>query len=96
MKRWTANNKTSMSRLASCVDDSSQVIMSYNIHNPQTDRKVHFTFDLYNNDDFLLTLLNTEIEPLDTLFIDTKIVMLRGDYIKVTAQMELHLLISGA
>lgn len=95
MNRWVANNREDALRLAPCVDSSNLVIMSYNIHNPSVTAKVSFRLELWNGTDFMATIINTEIDPNDTLFFDTKLILIQGDYIKVTSDKELHIIISG-
>lgn len=96
MKRFTSKERATALKMAHVVDSDSLVIMSYNIHNPDVQSKVPFTMELWNGEDYLVTIINTEIEPKDTLFFDTKIILIKGDYIKVNYSKELHIIISGA
>lgn len=94
MKNWSANNRNALLSLIACESDPI-VIMSYNIYNPNT-TQVKFTMNLYNGTQFKATIMSPTLEPDETIFLDTKIILNKGDYIQVVSPKDLHIIVSGA
>lgn len=93
MRNWVANNRTDAMRMALALD-KELVIMSYNIHNPNVVNN-GFNLELWDGTEFKATILDTIIEPKDTLFLDTKLIISRGQYLKFNSDKEIHIIISG-
>ena len=94
MRNWSANNRTDAQIMAS-ASDKEIVVMSYNIHNPMVTNN-GIVLELWEGTTFKATILDTQIEPKDTLFLDTKIIIMKGQFLKFISDQEVHIIVSGA